>query len=145
MKIRNILNELLSKLMIEAYDDLPLSYFLNDAKRLKDYTKFSDRLEKNGFAFLHFPKNDDWYRYGEIKVFNKSDGTEIANATYGKQHEYDDMKGSMDVRSDFRRKGLATLMYDWIEDLNKEEMVPDLPHSPSAAAFWDSRFKSKHK
>lgn len=143
MKLRNILNELLLKSLIEGYDDLPLSYFLNKKKKLKDYTKFDDRLEKNGFVFLHFSQNDDWYRYGTIIVFNKIDGTEIATATYGKQYEYEDMKGSIQTRSDFRRKGLATLMYDWIEELNGEEMFPNTPHSPDAAAFWDNRFKRK--
>lgn len=143
MKMCDILNEIFKEKIGEAYDDLPLDYFLHQAKKFKDYTGYSDQMKKNGFVFLHFSKNDDWYLYGDIKVFNEEDGTEIANATYGKQHKYEDLKGSLDVRSDFRRNKIATIMYDWIEELNKEELKPDLPHSPSAASFWSNRLKNK--
>lgn len=143
--MRDLLNEttVRDRNINEAYDDLPLDYFLQQAKKLKDYSGFDDKMKKNGFVFLHFSKNDDWNLYGEIKVFNEADGSEIANATYGKQHEFNDLKGSMDVRSDFRRNKIATMMYDWIESLNKEELKPDLPHSSNAAHFWKSRLKKK--
>lgn len=141
MKLIEIYTDIIKKCVLESYDDLPLEYFKDKAKKLEDYSGYKDKLQKNGFVFLHYPKNDDWYLYGEIKVFNSADSTEIANATYGKRYEFQDLKGSMDVRSDFRRNKIATMMYDWIEKITNEQLTPDIPHSKSAELFWTKRLR----
>lgn len=46
------------------------------------------------------------------------------------------MKASVDVRPDKRRMGIASEMYEWIEELTGEILYPDTPHSKSAEKLW---------
>lgn len=73
---------------------------------------------------------------GQIIVFDNSDGTEIANATYGKVKKDSLMKATIDVRSDKRRNGIASNIYQWIENLSGYKLYPESPHSKSAEALW---------
>lgn len=128
----------------EAYDDVSI----DDIKRKNKYSQynnFSDRKEVDGIGYLHFKVEDagDWYMWGEVKAFDLSDGTEVANVSYGKPMKFSQLKASVDVRPDFRRMGIATEIYDWIEELTGEQLYPDTPHSKSAQEFWKSRNKDR--
>ena len=131
------LRKFIRKAIVEAYDDVPLDS-IKSQKKLKDYTDFSDIKEigNNTYLHLHFIEPDDWSLWGSIKVFDNSDGTEIARANYGKRTEWDTMKASIDVRPDKRRLGIASNIYKWVEELTKDELYPDIPHSPSAEKLW---------
>ena len=48
------------------------------------------------------------------------------------------MKASIDVRSDKRRLGIASNIYQWIEKLTGYKLYPDTPHSKSAEALWNN-------
>lgn len=43
------------------------------------------------------------------------------------------------VRMEFRRKGIATAMYDFAESVMQSRFLPCTPHSPYAEAFWTDR------
>ena len=64
--------------------------------------------------------------------------TEIANASYGKPKETSLMKASIDVRSDKRRLGIASNIYQWIEKLTGDKLYPETPHSKSAESLWNN-------
>lgn len=129
-------------ILLEAYDDASVEY-LKSMPKLDSYKKFDDRKVDGEFTYLHFNEDDDtWYKWGVVKVFNNRDGTEIANSSYGKEFAGDELKASIDVRSDFRRKRIATKIYDWIEELNGERLYPDNP-GEMARKFWNNRNKEK--
>jgi hypothetical protein len=122
----------------EAYDDVSMDY-IKSLKKLDDYSDYDDKIVIGGNIYLNIiPKNDYWFLWGKIIVFDNSDGTEIGNATYGKEKESSLMKASIDVRSDKRRLGIASNMYQWIEKLTGEKLYPDTPHSKSAEALWNN-------
>jgi hypothetical protein len=144
MNLRKIISEELLKVinknrqrMTEAYDDVSMDY-IKSLPLLKSYTNYNDKIVINGNTYLNFRKNDDWYLWGDIKVFDNSDGTEIARSSYSKQYETSRLTPSIDVRSDKRRSGIASNIYNWIEKLVGEKLYPDIPHTKSAEALWNN-------
>ena len=119
----------------EAYDDVPMEDIKN-GKKLEDYQNYTNKKVIGDNTYLEFNVPDDWVLWATILVFDNNDGTEIANATYGKKSKYDDLKASVDVRSDKRRTGIASNIYQWIEELAGETLYPDTPHSKSASLLW---------
>ena len=138
--IVDIIKEEVYKLVSETYEDVGIDYVKNSAKKLNDYTDYKDKKVVNDITYLNFVNTytDDWFIWGEIKAFDNADGTEVGNASYGKQNENLRLKASVDVRPDKRRLGIASNMYKWIEELTNEKLYPDVPHSQLAAKFWDS-------
>ena len=125
-------------IIAEAYDDVQLEYIKNQ-KKLSEYTDYDDKTIIGNYTYINkIDTDDDWYLWGDIKVFDNEDGTEIANATYGKQYEYSNMHPTIDVRSDKRRQGIASNIYEWIEELTNDTLYPDLPHTDSASKLWSN-------
>jgi len=136
--IREYLNENRLRNINEAYDDVSMDY-IKSLKKLDDYSDYNDKIVIGGNTYLNIiPKNDYWFLWGKIIVFDNSDGTEIGNATYGKKKQNSLMKASIDVRSDKRRTRIASNIYEWIEKLTGEKLYPDTPHSKSAEALWNN-------
>jgi GNAT superfamily N-acetyltransferase len=138
--IINIIKEEVHKILHETYEDVGIDYIKNDAKKLNDYNDYQDKKTINGITYVNFVSTygDDWFIWNEIKAFDNTDGTEVGNASYGKAKETDILKASVDVRPDKRRLGIASNMYKWIEELTKEKLRPDVPHSQLAAKFWSN-------
>ena len=121
--IREYLNENRLRNINEAYDDVSMDY-IKSLKKLDDYSDYDDKIVIGGNTYLNIiPKNDYWFLWGNIIVFDNSDGTEIGNSTYGKEKENSLMKASIDVRSDKRRLGIASNIYQWIEKLTDEKLI----------------------
>jgi GNAT superfamily N-acetyltransferase len=136
--IREYLNENRLRNINEAYDDVSMDY-IKSRKKLSEYNNYDDKIVIRNNTYLNFvEKDDDWFLWGYIYVFDNEDGTEIANASYGKVKEHSNMKASIDVRSDKRRTGIASNIYQWIEKLTGEKLYPDTPHSKSAEALWNN-------
>lgn len=53
----------------------------------------------------------------------------------------DTLVGTVEVRKDMRRKGLATLMYNMIEKESGMKLRPDDSHTKDAEYFWNHRKK----
>lgn len=125
----------------EGYDDIGVEEAKNK-KKLSDYTDYNDKKILTNFTLLHFRDNnpfaDKWEYWGNILAFDNADGTEVGNASYGKIDAYSNMKASVDVRPDKRRMGIASSMYEWIEELTGQTLAPDVPHSSSAAKLWSN-------
>jgi len=134
-KIKKIIREELQKITKEGYGDVSLEY-TKKSKKLSDYN-YSDKKDIGDFVLLNFKKKDkDWYLFDSIMAFDKFDGTEVANASYGKQHKHSVLKSTIDVRPDKRRLGIASEIYKWIEELTGEIIHPEPSHSESAEKFW---------
>jgi len=135
--LRDFIKTNLRKSLNEAYDNVPIDYIKNQ-KKLNDYTNHNDKIVIGDNTYLNFISNDDWHIWGKIVVFDNLDGTEIANASYGKQTQASPLKASIDVRNDKRRQGIASNIYQWIETLTGDKLYPDTPHSKSAEALWNN-------
>lgn len=120
----------------EGYDDVSLDYIKNERPKLDLYKDYDSKKVVGDYVYLYrvedSPILDD--EYGQIYVFDKSDGTEVGNAFFG--YDKGKLKSSIDVRPDKRRLGIATEIYKWIEALKGDKLVPDLPHSDLASKFW---------
>jgi hypothetical protein len=119
----------------EAYDDVSMDYIKNK-KKADDYLNYTNKKIIDNNIYLNFKESDDWFLFGSVLVFDELDGTEIANASYGKQYENSLMRASIDVRGDKRRLGIGSNIYEWIEELTHEKLYPDTPHSKAAENFW---------
>lgn len=107
--------------------------------KLNTYNNFTNEIIINNHTYLNFIINDPTTEIeGTIKVFDNNDGTEIANAYYVKENPKDKLKSTIDVRPDMRRKGIASNIYQWIENLTKETLYPDTPHSEDANKLWNN-------
>lgn len=49
------------------------------------------------------------------------------------------LEGAFEVHPEHRRKGIASAMYDWAEELGGKPMAPADSHSDYAEAFWKAR------
>ena len=132
--IHEYLNANRLKNINESYDDIGLEYILTERPKLKQYNDYINKKNVNGFTYLNF--KSDRYFMGSILVFDNTDETEVANSSYGK---YEDglLKATIDVRNDKRRRGIATEIYKWIEELTGETLYPASRHSDSAEKFWN--------
>jgi hypothetical protein len=68
---------------------------------------------------------------------------------YGLEEETDaELKGAVSVDPNYRRKGIASAMYAWAEDLAGREFIPEPEHTPYAQALWGQKnrpFGRKHR
>ena len=113
--------------------------YIKSKKKLSEYKNYDNKIVINNNTYLNFiDKNDDWFLWAYIYVFDNEDGTEIANAYYGKEHKYSILKSTIDVRKDKRRTGIASNIYQWIENLTGYKLYPDIPNSKSAQALWNN-------
>jgi len=136
-------------IQIEAIDDLS-DEERSKLKRLDHYlvqNEFEKRSEKDGITYLYYNINDDmgdfWDIYGEIEAFDTETGEKVGSVGFGRARSEDPLHGSMDVFSKYRRRGIATYMYDWAEKITGIELTPEKKNSPDAQAFWKSRKKAK--
>lgn len=134
--IKNI-NAIVNDFLNESYDDVSIDS-IKKHKKLSDYKNYKDKIVINGNTYLNFIEDDDWFLWGYIIVFDNSDETEVANASYGKLKETSNMTAAIDVRPDKRRMGIASNIYEWIEKLTGYKLHPESKHSPSAEALWNN-------
>lgn len=126
-----------SRFINEAYDDVSMDY-IKSRKKLWEYYNYDDKLVIGNNTYLNFLDKNDWFLWGSIYVFDNTDGTEIANSSYGKQTKSSPMKASIDVRNDKRRLNIASNIYEWIEKLTNYKLYPETNHSNSAEEFWNN-------
>ncbi|MFW6242891.1 MAG: hypothetical protein ACOC2W_01920 [bacterium] len=137
--VKKIILEEYHNTISEGYDDVSMDYIKNKRKKLQDYYNYDDKKTIDNFTYLNFNNVDDsedFYMFNQILVFDNEDGTEVANASYGKENENDKLVVSIDVRPDKRRKKIASNIYEWIEKLTNETIHPDKPHTKDAELFW---------
>lgn len=48
-----------------------------------------------------------------------------------------DLRAAVQVDPKYRRRGVATAMYVWAEEIARDKLTPDIPHTPLAEALWN--------
>ena len=48
-----------------------------------------------------------------------------------------DLRAAVQVDPKYRRRGVATAMYVWAEEIARDKLTPDIPHTPYAEALWN--------
>lgn len=69
-------------------------------------------------------------------IYALSEGSVVGTLFFGLTGNGESM-GAVDVAPTHRRKGVASAMYEWAEELSGTRMVPDTPHSNDASGFWN--------
>ena len=78
---------------------------------------------------------------GGKQVNAKDADGNIIGTLYGSPQGDGSMIGSVEVRPDKRREGVATKMYDYMEEVTGQKMKPASKHSKDAQGFWGDRIK----
>ena len=116
-----------------------IQQILNVKKKCWEYETFDNKKVIDGNIYLHFISKDDvWFLWGNVLVFDGENGTEIGRAGYGLPKENSLLKAAVHVSKNKQRMGIASNIYEWIEELTGRKLHPDIPHSKSAEAFWNN-------
>lgn len=95
------------------------------------------------FAPLNKAKKNDYIRYSIYNKYNRYLGS--ARVYF---NEIDDAKNignaHIQIEKAYQRKGLATLLYDYIEKDLKIKLRASSKPSKDAKAFWKARLKQKN-
>lgn len=138
-----------------------LSYYLNEGfkdvgieSKTKSWLKDRGPITKaelverdsNGYYYGIYPYSEDKRNYGiwgHVGVFDENKERLIADLTYGESPSNDDyLEVSVEVAEPYRRRGVATKMYDMVEDFTGKKIKPSPKHSKDAEAFWKNRDSS---
>ena len=127
----------------EDLSDVSLDYIKTKLPKLDSYPKSDIILTKEDFVYVSIPQNPNnpFRMVYEIKAFDIKDGTLVAQSSF----DYDDnnkLKGTLDVRPDKRRKGIATIIYTLAEKKIGDIIHPEEKHTDSAEKFWQQKNKS---
>jgi len=122
--------------LLESVSDDPVKWELKDRYRRTD--KVESIWRRQNYTIEYIPDHDDPEIFGRLIAVNKNNEV-IGDLFFG----FDDgqLKGSIEVRPDFRRQGIASDLYDLGEKIAGVNFVPDSPHSRDAEAFWQNRMK----
>ena len=116
-----------------------IQQILNVKKKCWEYENFDNKKVIDGNIYLHFISKDDvWFLWANVLVFDGENGTEIGRAGYGLPNENSQLKAAIHVCKNKRRTGIASNIYEWIEELTGRKLYPDIPHSKNAEAFWNN-------
>ena len=93
-------------------------------------------MVKDGITY-EYRKSDNDYILGKIIAKDK-DGNVVGDLSFGEDRG---LKGSVEVHPNFRRRKIATNMYDWAEKILGRKFIPEDRHTKYAEAFWKNRKK----
>jgi phosphopantetheine adenylyltransferase len=127
----------------EDLSNISLDYIKTKLPKLDSYPKSDIILSKGDFVYLEIPQdaNNPYSMVYEIKVFDIKDGTLVAQSSF----DYDNnnkLKGTLDVRPDKRRMGIATEIYKLAEKVIGDTIFPEEKHTEDAEKFWRQKNRS---
>jgi hypothetical protein len=117
-----------------------LEYWFNNSDEIIIRNNADELTIKKPFStiidlILYYDKADNFY-IGTAVVKNK----EIARATFEYSKKLGGWFGNdIIVKSQYRRKGIMTAIYDWVEEKTNSKIVRSLSLSKDSKAFWVSR------
>jgi hypothetical protein len=125
----------------EGLGDVSLDYIKTKLPKLDSYPKSDIILSKGDFTYINIPQDKDFGMTAEIKAFDQKDGTLVAQSSfdYGKNGK---LKGTLDVRPDKRRLGIATEIYKLAEKIIGDTIFPEEKHTEDAEKFWQQKNRS---
>jgi len=125
----------------EDLSDVSLDYIKTKLPKLDSYPKSDIILSKGDFTYINIPQDKDFGMTAEIKAFDQKDGTLVAQSSF----DYDKngkLKGTLDVRPDKRRLGIATEIYKLAEKIIGDTIFPEEKHTEDAEKFWQQKNRS---
>jgi GNAT superfamily N-acetyltransferase len=127
----------------EDLSNISLDYIKTKLPKLDSYPKSDIILSKGDFVYLEIPQdvNNPYSMVYEVKVFDIKDGTLVAQSSF----DYDNnnkLKGTLDVRPDKRRMGIATEIYKLAEKIIGDTIFPEEKHTEDAEKFWRQKNRS---
>jgi hypothetical protein len=127
----------------EDLSNISLDYIKTKLPKLDSYPKSDIILSKRDFVYLEIPQdvNNPYSMVYEVKVFDIKDGTLVAQSSF----DYDNnnkLKGTLDVRPDKRRMGIATEIYKLAEKVIGDTIFPEEKHTEDAEKFWRQKNRS---
>jgi len=110
------------------------------------YFKFYEfeKTKRFGDFTLHWrplPRDKGYFEIIATLSPTRGEYQVVASVFYGPWNTEDStrLEGAIEVDPRFRRKGLATAMYDWGEQLSGLKFAPASSHTDAAEAFWQAR------
>jgi hypothetical protein len=112
-----------------------------------DLAQFQKVGDSGEFSYFHKPvatpsrSSTDWDGFGDIVAMDRN-GKVVGTTFYGPWGDIKGapvLEGAVEVHPEFRRQGVASSMYDFIEKITGKKMEPASTNTPLAKAFWDSR------
>src|ERR1035437_9378053 len=102
MNLRKLIREELKKLIPEGYEDVGIDYIKTKHEKLQDYPATLQKKDLGNVILLSIPYKDGrgYGLLGRVLAFDKKDGTEVANASYGPDYEGGPLGTTIDVRPD---------------------------------------------
>lgn len=138
----------LKKKVIEGYKDrnLDLDIYPKGKDSMNSKLKKATLTKKYKQYTLIYEKFDEKTRnwlnlWGEIVTFEKKTGIEVANSTWGLDGKK--FEATIDVHPSHQRRGIATQIYSWIEEIEGRELGRGSVQSDDAKAFWSNREKKR--
>ena len=102
---------------------------------IKVFKDFKVEFEEDNVGIHHFIAYKDDDLAGELQIVDDAKGFE------GKPYVLNVL-----IEAPYRRQGLADFMYDWAEEIYREDLIPAVDQTPDAIKFWeDRRNKKKNK
>lgn len=93
-------------------------------------TKMTGRTKRVGECTLYLQDYGD-----DREVFAVIGDRVVGTAYFG--YVGAQLKAAVQVDPKYRRRGIATAMYSWIEEIARDTLTPDIPHTPLAEALWN--------
>ena len=120
------------KILLEySFPDAKENIIIDNKNELTIKKPFSTIVD----LILFYDKYDNFYIATAV-IGNK----EIARATFEYSKKLGGWFGNdIIVKPQYRRKGLMTALYDWVEEKTNSKIVPSLSLSKDAKGFWNSR------
>lgn len=135
--MRKLIEKLVREAICEGYDHMDPSNYGSLPKYNSDINFPSKDMGEYILICKLYNEKEYFGILGEIFAYSKIDNTEIGNVSFGyDETDGNKLKGAIDVRPDMRRKGIGSEMYKFIEEILKEKITPDLPHSELASKMW---------
>lgn len=135
IKLRSLIREKFHRTSFnEIYND-PTRWAYRNKMWGPSLSKATKSLKFKEYTLLFEPN-----RYEDFSVIYAVDSNKVivGELFFGKPHPTSkNIEGAIEIHPDHRRKGLASEMYRWAEELSGMVIQPSRPHSAAAAKFWD--------
>lgn len=122
-----------------SVSDDPIKWALKNKARSKRKHKPTRTVTHGAFTLEWFDAKGEDDLAGQVFAIETSTHEVVGDAMGF--IDGDKLVGTVEVRKDMRRKGVATIMYDLIEKESGMKFRPDDSHTKDAENFWKNRMK----
>lgn len=128
--------EHLREMWRQASKDVVFNSVSDDPWRWDHYTEkwpprnLTQRTKRVGEITMHLVDYGD-----DREIYARIGDRVVGTAYFG--YVGADLRAAVQVDPKYRRRGVATAMYVWAEEIARDKLTPDIPHTPLAEALWN--------